>query len=63
MKKNVCGLDKTVRIILGIVIILLGLIFKTLWGLIGIIPLITGLIGFCPLYILFRIDTCKLKKT
>ncbi|MEO0270757.1 MAG: DUF2892 domain-containing protein [candidate division WOR-3 bacterium] len=63
MKKNVCGIDKTIRIILGIVIILLGLIFKTLWGLIGIIPLITGLIGFCPLYILFRIDTCKLKKT
>ncbi|MEO0255441.1 MAG: DUF2892 domain-containing protein [candidate division WOR-3 bacterium] len=63
MKKNVCGLDKTVRIILGILIILIGIIFKTLWGLIGIIPLITGLIGFCPLWLLFRIDTCKLKKT
>lgn len=62
MKRNVCVIDRTIRIFLGIVIILTGLIFKTLWGIIGIIPLLTGLIGFCPLWLIFRIDTCKLKK-
>ncbi len=60
MKSNVGGVDKIVRIILGI--ILLSLIFwgpKTYWGLIGLIPLLTGLIGFCPLYVPFRITTKK----
>ncbi len=60
MKSNVGGVDKIVRIILGV--ILLSLIFwgpKTYWGLIGLIPLLTGLIGFCPLYVPFRITTKK----
>ena len=62
MKKNVGTADRIVRLILGIVIIGLGLYFKSWWGVIGIIPLITGLIGYCGLYRLFGINTCKIRK-
>lgn len=44
-------LDRTIRVVLGIV--LLSLVFlgpRTLWGLVGLVPLLTGLFGFCPLY-------------
>ncbi len=60
MKSNIGGVDKFVRIVLGVVLI--SLVFwgpKTLWGLLGFIPLITGAIGFCPLYLPFRITTKK----
>ena len=62
MKKNVGTADKIARLILGVVIIGLGLYFKSWWGVIGIIPLITGLIGYCGLYSLFGINTCKIRK-
>lgn len=60
MKKNVGTIDKWIRIILGIA--LLGLIFilQSDWrwiGLIGIIPLVTGLVNYCPIYALFGIHT------
>jgi hypothetical protein len=59
MKKNVGGADRAIRIIAGLV--LLSLVFvgpKTLWGLVGLVPLLTGLIGWCPPYSLFGISTC-----
>jgi len=62
MKKNVGTADRIVRLILGVVIIGLGLYFKSWWGVIGIIPLATGLIGYCCLYPLFGINTCKIRK-
>lgn len=61
--KNVGSVDKVIRIILGLV--LLALVFvgpQTPWGWIGIIPLATGLIGFCPLYSVFGINTCPTKQ-
>ena len=61
--KNVGTVDKVIRIILGLV--LLALVFvgpQTPWGWIGIIPLATGLIGFCPLYSVFGINTCPTRK-
>ena len=61
--KNVGTVDKVIRIILGLVLI--ALVFagpQTPWGWIGIIPLATGLIGFCPLYSVFGINTCPTKK-
>ncbi len=61
MKRNVGGADRAVRIIAGIVIIALGVYFKSWWGVIGVIPLATGLVGFCGLYTLFGISTCPLK--
>lgn len=60
MKANVGTIDRIARIVIGLV--LLALVFvgpKTLWGLIGIVPLATGLFSFCPAYSLFGIRTCK----
>lgn len=56
-------LDRAVRVIVGLV--LLALVFfgpKTPWGWIGIIPLATGLIGWCPLYTLLGFRTCPVRK-
>ncbi len=61
MKKNVGSGDKIFRILLGIVIILLGIIFKSWLGVIGIIPLGTALFEFCPLYAIFGMSTQKKK--
>lgn len=55
-------IDRAVRVALGLV--LLALIFvgpKSMFGLIGIVPLATGLLGSCPLYTLFGLSTCPVK--
>ncbi len=62
MKCNVGGTDRIIRIILGVVIILAGVYFQSWWGVIGLIPLITGLIRWCPAYIPFGFSTCKTDK-
>lgn len=62
MKCNVGGVDRAIRITLGIVILLAGLYFQSWWGLIGIIPIVTGLIRWCPVYIPFGFSTCKTDK-
>lgn len=62
MKANVGTLDRSLRIAAGL--ILLGLSLGCvigLWGLIGIVPLATGLFRFCPAYPLLGISTCKTK--
>lgn len=63
MKKNMGTADKIIRVILGIVIILLGIVFHSWWGLIGIIPLFTSLSGTCLLYLPFGISTLKKKES
>jgi hypothetical protein len=51
MKKNVCGMDQKIRIGLGIIILSLSIAGpRSAWGLLGLIPLLTGLIGYCPAY-------------
>jgi len=62
MKSNVGKTEKTARIIIGIAIILIGLIYQSWWGLIGLVPLLTGLLNYCPLYSIFGISTCKTKQ-
>ncbi len=53
-------LDRTLRVILGLAILSLTVVGpKTLWGLIGIAPVLTGAIGFCPLYTLIGVTTCS----
>jgi hypothetical protein len=55
MKTNETALDRVVRVVLGVV--LLALVFvgpHTAWGWLGLVPLITGAVGFCPLYRVFR---------
>ena len=61
LKRNAGSLDRALRVALGLG--LLSLVFvgpQTLWGLVGIVPLLTGLIGSCPLYSLFGWSTCSL---
>ena len=60
MKKNVGNIDRLLRAIIGILLISLtlsGIIGA--WGWIGIIPLLSALFSFCPLYTLIGINTCK----
>lgn len=58
--RNVGNLDRLVRVIAGVVLIALVFVGpKTPWGWIGVVPLLTALIGFCPAYRLFGINTCK----
>lgn len=59
MKCNVGTVDRLLRIIIGLVIALLGVVFDSWWGLIGIVPIATGLFRFCPLYVPFKISTDK----
>ena len=63
MKINVCKLDKTLRIVVGVALIASAVMgVFTPWGWIGIVPLGTALIGWCPAYALFGIDSCPLSK-
>ena len=65
MKANVGRIDKVLRIVVGLG--LLSIIFfvegpARWWGLVGIVPLATGLINFCPLYAIFGWSTCPMEK-
>jgi len=59
MKRNVGSIDRLLRIILGLIIAIFGVYFDSWWGVIGIIPLATGLFQFCPLYWPLKISTLK----
>ncbi len=62
--KNVGGIDKILRIVAGIVLIASVFLAPTAtvmnpWGWIGVVPLLTGLFNFCPLYTLLGLNTCS----
>lgn len=59
MKCNVGTVDRLLRIILGLIIAILGVVFDSWWGLVGIIPLATGIFQFCPMYLPLKISTMK----
>lgn len=59
MKMNVGSTERLLRITAGVVIIGLGLYFQSWWGVIGLVPLLTGLFRFCPLYSMLGMNTCK----
>jgi hypothetical protein len=62
MTQNVGGIDRIIRVIAGIVLI--SLVFvgpKTAWGWIGVVPLLTAILGWCPPYSLLGISTCPRK--
>lgn len=60
--KNSGGIDRIIRIIVGLAIIGWGFYAKNWWGAVGAVPLLTGLIGWCPAYTLFGIKTCSVSK-
>jgi hypothetical protein len=57
MKRNMGKTDRIVRGVIGIAGVALGFYFQTWWGLFALIPLVTAAIGFCPLYVPFKIST------
>ena len=62
MKRNVGNLDRIIRITIGLVLVGLALTGSIgWWGYLGIIPLLAGVVGNCPVYTLLGISTCKRK--
>lgn len=60
MTKNVGGIDRILRIIVGLALIALAVTGTVgVWGYIGVVPLLTGLIGWCPAYLPLGIKTCR----
>ncbi|MDH3973691.1 MAG: DUF2892 domain-containing protein [Deltaproteobacteria bacterium] len=60
MKINENSTERVIRVVAGLVLLSLVVVGpKTLWGLVGLVPLLTGLVGNCPLYTIFGISTCK----
>jgi len=61
-KTNEGTIDRVLRVLVGLALIAIVFIGpKTPWGWVGLVPLLTGLVGTCPLYTLLGIRTCKLK--
>lgn len=63
MKSNVGGIDRIIRIVLGLAIIAVGVAMKSWWGAIGLLPLLTGVLRCCPAYLPIGLSTCKTTKT
>jgi hypothetical protein len=57
MKFNVGTLDRSIRFVLGAVIIAAGIFYQSWWGAIGLLLIITGFIAWCPVYTLLKIDS------
>jgi hypothetical protein len=62
MKMNVGGIDRVLRILVGLALIAWAVLGGPVWAWIGVIFLGTGLIGFCPIYPLLGMNTCPMKK-
>jgi hypothetical protein len=63
MTSNVGGIDRILRIILGLVLIGLAATGTVgWWGWLGVVPLLTGAIGWCPPYAILGFNTCAMKK-
>ena len=63
MPTNEGNFDRALRVIAGAGILSLAFIGpQTAWGYVGLVPLITGLVGYCPLYSLLGLNTCPVKR-
>jgi hypothetical protein len=64
MKINEGTIDRALRVVVGLVLIGLAASGTVgAWGWIGVLPLVTGLVGFCPAYAIFGMSTCPMKKS
>jgi hypothetical protein len=59
MKKNVGTIDRVIRVVVGLIIFTVGYYYSSWWGLVGLLPILTAIIGYCPPYQLFGINTCR----
>jgi hypothetical protein len=65
MTANVGGIDRALRIVVGILLLSLFFVLEgnaRYWGLLGLVMLVTGLFRFCPAYTLLGVNTCPMKK-
>jgi hypothetical protein len=62
MKFNVGGIDRVLRIVVGLALVAWAMMGGPVWAWIGIVPLATGAVGFCPLYPLLGLSTCPTKQ-
>lgn len=63
MRTNEGNVDRVLRVVVGAGVLSLAFIGpQTSWAYLGVIPLLTGLVGYCPVYALFGISTCPAKK-
>jgi hypothetical protein len=62
MKINVGGIDKILRIAVGLALIAWALMGGPVWAWVGVVPLATGAIGWCPAYNLIGVNTCPTRK-
>ena len=62
MTRNIGKTDRIIRVIVGVVIAALGFYYKSWWGLLAILPLLTAFFAYCPLYVPLKISTIKKKK-
>jgi hypothetical protein len=65
MAINVGGIDRTLRIVVGLAVLSLFFVLEgsaRYWGLVGLVPLFTGIFRFCPAYSIFGISTCPMKR-
>ncbi|HEX4869684.1 MAG TPA: DUF2892 domain-containing protein [Moraxellaceae bacterium] len=62
MERNIGDTERVIRVVVGLALLALVVVGpKTLWGLVGLVPILTGLSGWCPPYQLLGINTCKRK--
>ncbi len=65
MAANVGGIDRTLRIVVGIAVLALFFVLEgnaRYWALVGLVPLFTGIFSFCPLYTVLGLNTCPMKR-
>jgi hypothetical protein len=58
MKTNIGSIDRILRIAVGLTLLGAGLYLKSWWGLVGLVPILTALVRFCPAYVPFGLSTC-----
>jgi hypothetical protein len=62
MSLNEGTIDRVLRVLVGLAVLSLAFVGpKSMWGWVGLVPLLTGVVGFCPLYAVLGIRTCKLR--
>ena len=62
MKPNVGGIDRAFRAVVGLAIIGIGVYFNSWWGALGVVPLATAAIRWCPVYVPFGTTTAKVSR-
>lgn len=62
MQKNVGSIERGARVVIGLAIVAWGVVEQNYWGAVGLVPIATGLLGWCPPYTLLGINTCSMKK-